>query len=147
MRIGVIHGPNLHLLGQREPSVYGKLSLSAIDERLKRRAQTLGATVESRQSNSEGDIVSWIGEGKQWYDGLIINPAAYTHTSIAIRDALLAVDLPTIEVHLSNVHKREAFRHVSYVAPVVMGTISGLGAFGYELALIALVEHLQASTR
>lgn len=145
MRIGVIHGPNLHLLGQREPSVYGKLSLSVIDERLKKRAQMLGVTVESRQSNSEGEIVSWIGEGKQWYDGLIINPAAYTHTSIAIRDALLAVDLPTIEVHLSNVHKREAFRHISYVAPVVLGTISGLGALGYELALIALVEHFQQS--
>ncbi|MBE3593554.1 MAG: type II 3-dehydroquinate dehydratase [Candidatus Carbobacillus altaicus] len=146
MRIGVIHGPNLHLLGKREPGVYGTLSLSEINERLKTRARTLGVTVETRQSNSEGEIVSWIGEGESWYDGLIINPAAYTHTSIAIRDALLAVSLPTIEVHLSNIHKREAFRQVSYVAPVVLGTISGLGPYGYELAMLALVHHVQKAS-
>ncbi|MCF7838543.1 MAG: type II 3-dehydroquinate dehydratase [Candidatus Marinimicrobia bacterium] len=143
MRILVINGPNLNLLGQREPDVYGAVSLAEIEARLARRAAALGvASLVCRQSNHEGELVTWIQEAPGQCDGLILNPAAYTHTSVAVRDALAAVHLPCIEVHLSNTHAREAFRHVSLTAPLCLGQIQGLGPLGYELALEALVNTL-----
>ena len=138
MRILVIHGPNLNLLGEREPEVYGNTTLEKIDERLQERAQELGFEVTSFQSNHEGEIVDKIAEARRSADAIIINPGAYTHTSVAIRDALSAVGLPAVEVHLSNIYARETFRHKSLVAPVVTGQISGFGADSYILALEAI---------
>ena len=138
MRVLVIHGPNLNLLGGREPEVYGSTTLEEIDERLRKRAGELGFEITTFQSNHEGEIVDTIAEVRSSADAIIINPGAYTHTSVAIRDALSAVGLPTIEVHLSNIYAREAFRHTSLVAPVVTGQISGFGANSYLLALEAL---------
>ena len=140
MRILVIHGPNLNLLGRREPEVYGSQTLDEINEKLRRRAEELGVELRIIQSNYEGEIVTAIGGAMDWADGIIINPAAYTHTSVAIRDAIAAVGLPTIEVHISNVFKREPFRHHSYISPVAVGVISGLGPYGYLLALEALTN-------
>lgn len=142
LRILVLHGPNLNLLGSREQSVYGTTSLDAIDSSLTKLAEELVVEVDIRQSNIEGELVTWIQEARSGYDGVIINPAAYTHTSVAIRDALAAVGLPTVEVHLSNIHQREPFRHQSYVAGVALGQISGLGPTGYLLALRGLRDHL-----
>jgi 3-dehydroquinate dehydratase II len=127
LRIRVLHGPNLNLLGTREQSIYGTLSLDALDSAITKLAKELAVKVDLRQSNSEGELVTWIQEARTGYDGIIINPAAYTHTSIAIRDAIAAAGLPTVEVHLSNIHQREEFRHRSYVAGVAIGQISGLG--------------------
>lgn len=141
-RVLVLHGPNLNLLGTREQSVYGTTTLDAINASLAKTAEALGVSVETRQSNVEGDLVTWIQEARHGFQGLIINPAAYTHTSIAIRDAVAAVALPTIEVHLSNIHQRESFRHRSYLAGVALAQIAGFGARGYTLALRGLVEHL-----
>ena len=138
MRILVIHGPNLNLLGEREPEVYGTTTLGEIDERLRKRAEELGSEITTFQSNHEGEIVDRIAEARGGADAIIINPGAYTHTSVAIRDALAAVRLPTVEVHLSNIYAREAFRHTSLVAPVVTGQISGFGAASYLLALEAI---------
>ena len=138
----VIHGPNLNLLGKREPDVYGSQTLADINEQLTACAEEDSTQLKIMQSNHEGEIVSFIGENMGWADGLIINPAAYTHTSVAIRDALAAVDLPVIEVHLSNVYKRESFRHFSYVSPIAVGIISGFGAHGYLLALEAMLKIL-----
>lgn len=142
LRILVLHGPNLNLLGTREQSVYGTQSLDSIDAALTKLADDLAVEVDIRQSNVEGELVTWIQEAKSGYAGIIINPAAYTHTSIAIRDAVAAVGIPTIEVHLSNIHQREAFRHHSYLAGVALGQIAGLGPSGYLLALRGLHEHL-----
>ena len=147
LRIRVLHGPNLNLLGTREQSIYGTLSLDALDSAITKLAKELAVTVDLRQSNSEGELVTWIQEARTAYDGIIINPAAYTHTSIAIRDAIAAVGLPTVEVHLSNIHQREEFRHRSYIAGVAIGQISGLGPTGYLLALRGLHDHLTASRR
>jgi len=141
MRILVIHGPNLNLLGKREPGIYGQQTLSDINQSLKELARNLDAELKTIQSNSEGEIVSFIGDNSDW-DGIIINPAAYTHTSVAIRDAISATGLPTIEVHLSNVFSREEFRHFSYISPVATGVICGLGPEGYLLALNAIVKKL-----
>jgi 3-dehydroquinate dehydratase II len=141
-RILVLHGPNLNLLGNREQSIYGTQSLDRIDSALIKLSEELAVEVDIRQSNSESELVSWIQEARSGYDGVIINPAAYTHTSIAIRDAIAAVGLPTVEVHLSNIHQREPFRHHSYVAGVALGQISGLGPPGYLLALRGLHDHL-----
>ncbi|MBI3252177.1 MAG: type II 3-dehydroquinate dehydratase [Candidatus Omnitrophica bacterium] len=141
-KILVIHGPNLNLLGEREPEVYGRVSMKTIDAALKKMAKANGVAVEIFQSNHEGEIVSKIGEAKRKFDAILINPAAYTHTSVAIRDAVAAVKLPTVEVHLSNIYAREAFRHESLVAPVATGQISGFGAASYELGLLALVKLL-----
>jgi 3-dehydroquinate dehydratase-2 len=141
-RILVIHGPNLNMLGRREPEVYGSKTLAEIDEDLKRRGEELGLFVETFQSNHEGAIVDRIQEAVGNCDGIIINPAAYTHTSIAIRDALLLHDVPIVEVHLSNIHKREAFRHHSMIADVVTGRIAGCGAYGYLLGLEDLVTRI-----
>jgi len=144
MKIAVIHGPNLNLLGLREPSLYGNKTLNEINDLLFNKALVLDCEIEFFQSNSEGEIVDYIQLLKErGFDGLIINAAAYTHTSIAIRDALLAINLPFIEVHISNVFKRESFRHKSYLSDIAVGVISGLGYMGYEYALDFLVKALK----
>jgi len=147
-KVLVIHGPNLQLLGQRNPSVYGRVTLSAINRDLQAQARRLGASLTVLQSNHEGGIVDAIGKARGWYDGILINPAAYTHTSVAIRDALEAADLPAVEGHLSNIHARESFRRTSLIAPVVAGQVAGFGANSYTLglaALIGLLPHHPAS--
>jgi 3-dehydroquinate dehydratase-2 len=141
-KILVIHGPNLNLLGEREPDIYGKVSIQSIDSRLKEVAKANGADIETYQSNHEGEIVSKIGDARTKFQGILINPAAYTHTSVAIRDAVAAVKIPTVDVHLSNIYAREAFRHQSLVAPVAAGQISGFGANSYEFGLLALLKIL-----
>ena len=133
----VVHGPNLNLLGEREPTVYGSTTLGQIDQQMKELGRELGLEVETFQSNSEGAIVDRIQAARGLIDVLIINPAAYTHTSVAIRDAILATAIPCIEVHLSNVYKREPFRHHSTIADVAVGRIMGFGADGYMIALRA----------
>jgi len=143
----VLHGPNLNLLGMREQSIYGAASLKEINGAVEGLAKELGARVEFRQSNVEGELVTWIQDARGRFDAVIINPAGYTHTSIAIRDAIAAAEVPTIEVHLSNIYKRESFRHRSYVAGVALGQISGFGPTGYLLALRAAVDHLAARSR
>ena len=140
-KILIIHGPNLHLLGKRETNIYGKFTLSQINKELKDKAKKSNFAVESVQFNSEGEIVDKITKGK--YSFLIINPAAYTHTSVAIRDGLLGIDKPTIEVHISNIYKREDFRRKSLVSDVVLGVISGLGKQSYLLALEAAITFLK----
>ncbi len=144
MNILVINGPNLNLLGTREPGIYGAETLEGINAGVSTVAATLGVVVDFFQSNHEGAIVDAIHQTCGRYQGLIINPAAYTHTSVAIRDAIAAVGLPTVEVHLSNVYRRESFRHKSLTAPVVLGQIAGFGATGYELALRGLISHLNS---
>lgn len=134
----ILHGPNLNLLGTRETDVYGADTLDDIVQRLRALASELGTDVESIQSNSEGDLVSAIQSARGKYAGILINPAAYTHTSVAIRDALLAYDGPVVEVHLSNIYKREEFRHKSLVADVAVGQVAGFGPSSYELGLRAL---------
>jgi 3-dehydroquinate dehydratase-2 len=146
MRLLVLHGPNLNLLGQREPGLYGSRSLDEINAALMARAQALGAELECFQSNHEGALVDRIQAARGQCAGLLINAGAYTHTSIALRDALLAVDIPFVEVHLSNVHAREPFRHHSYLADKALGVICGFGPTSYSLALEGLVEHLRASS-
>jgi 3-dehydroquinate dehydratase-2 len=143
-RVLVIHGPNLNLLGSREPHIYGRRTLNEINANLAALGQRLGVGVDAFQSNHEGAIVDRIQQAASVYAGVIINAAAYTHTSIAIRDALAALTVPVIEVHLSNIHKREAFRNTSLMAGVVTGQIIGLGAAGYDLALRALTEMIPA---
>lgn len=140
MKILFLNGPNLNLLGQREPETYGTLTLSDIEANVQERAAKAGAEITFRQSNSEGELVGWIqgAVGKQ--DAIVINAAAYTHTSVALRDAIAAVAIPTIEIHLSNVHAREEFRHRSLIAPVCRGQISGFGSFSYILGLEAAVN-------
>ncbi len=145
LRVMVLHGPNLNLLGTREESIYGTATLDAIDTSLAKLSEDLGITLDIRQSNLEGELVTWIQEARSGYQGIIINPAAYTHTSVAIRDALAAVNLPTIEVHLSNIHRREEFRRTSYVSGVALAQISGFGPVGYLLALRGLHEHLRSN--
>ncbi|NKB22985.1 MAG: type II 3-dehydroquinate dehydratase [Kiritimatiellae bacterium] len=143
MKILVLHGPNLNLLGTREPNIYGSETLEDIVGLLKEKAAELGANIDSHQTNCEGDLVSAIGSSKGVYNGLLINPAAYTHTSIALRDALQAIDLPCVEVHLSNPAARESFRHHSYITAVSVGHISGFGAKSYLLALEGLIDYIR----
>ncbi len=140
MRVLFLNGPNLNLLGTREPGIYGTASLTDIESLVRKEAADLGVTVMFRQSNSEGDLVSWIQEARGRFDRIVINAGAYTHTSIAIRDAIAAIRIPTVEVHLSNVFAREPFRSHSAIAPVCIGQISGFGANSYVLALRAAVN-------
>lgn len=147
MKILVIHGPNLQLLGKRDPSIYGTTDLVAIDRELKAIASKRKATVDIMQSNHEGEIVERIGAASNTYDAIVINPAAYTHTSVAIRDAIEAAGVPTIEVHLSNIYAREAFRQHSLVAPVCKGQICGFGSTSYRLGLEAALELSQDEER
>lgn len=142
----VIHGPNLNLLGQREPGIYGGTTMAQIDARLLELGSELGVAVTTFQSNHEGAIVDRIHEAWGQHDAIVINPGAYTHYSIAIRDAIAAVALPVVEVHLSNVYKREEFRHTSVIAPVAVGTIAGFGAESYYLGLRAAVQSLAKGT-
>jgi len=140
MRILVVHGPNLNILGTREPEVYGSTTLEQIDAMLAEEGKGLGAEVRAVQSNSEGELVTALQEASGWADVVIINPAGYTHTSVALRDAVAALGKPVIEVHLSNVHAREEFRRYSYISPVAKGVITGFGADSYRLALHAAVR-------
>lgn len=141
-KVLVIHGPNLNLLGQREKEVYGKVTLKEINAALEKEAGSLKLSLVIAQSNHEGDIVDRLGKAAKEFDGILINPAAYTHTSVAIRDALLACNLPAVEVHLSNIYKRESFRHLSLTAPACVGQISGFGRNSYLLGLRALADVL-----
>lgn len=147
IRFLVLHGPNLNLLGVREPEVYGRISFDDLNRRIKDRARDLGIEARILQSNSEGELIDAIHDALSWADGIIINPGAYTHYSYAIRDALAAVRLPCVEVHISNVHARDEFRQHSVVAPVVTGQVIGFGGSGYVLALEALKALVEESHR
>lgn len=140
MKILVIHGPNLNLLGERQPDIYGKFTLEEIDSQLKKIAKNEKVDLEIFQSNHEGEIVEKIGKAKGKADCLLINPAAYTHTSVAIRDAIEGVGIPTVEVHISNIYAREEFRHTSLIAPVAVGQVCGFGINSYKLGLKAAIE-------
>jgi len=142
----VINGPNLNLLGTREPEIYGRLTLAELDSLCVEEGEALGLAVDCRQSNHEGELIDWIQQARGRARGLVINPAAYSHTSVGLLDALAAVALPTIEVHLSNIHRREAFRAHSYVSRIADGVICGLGGDGYRLALRALALRLKTTT-
>jgi len=146
MKTLFLNGPNLNLLGQREPEVYGRTTLADIETLVRKRAKPLRVEVEFRQSNLEGELVAWIQEAKGKFDSIVLNAAAYTHTSIALRDAISAIGLPVIEIHLSNIHAREEFRHKSVIAPVCWGQISGFGAFSYVLGLEAAVSVTEQPT-
>ncbi|OIP64479.1 MAG: type II 3-dehydroquinate dehydratase [Nitrospirae bacterium CG_4_9_14_3_um_filter_53_35] len=145
MKVLVIHGPNLNLLGTREAEIYGTLTLREIDRDLKKTAKSLGVQVTTRQSNEEARIIDWIQQAPGSFQAIVINPAAFTHTSIAIRDAVAAVEIPTVEVHLSNIHAREPFRRHSFIAPVAKGQISGFGRESYVLGLRAAVTLVSES--
>lgn len=140
MKIMVINGPNLNLLGTRKPEIYGQTTLAEIEQRLTALAKELSVELVCYQSNHEGELVTAIQKARGVYDYILLNAAAYTHTSVALRDAIEAAEVPTIEIHLSNIHARETFRHHSMIAPVCVGQIAGLGAKGYELALRYAVE-------
>ena len=143
LSILVLNGPNLNMLGKREPAIYGARTLEDINADLKKTADKLGVSLAFFQSNHEGALVDTIQSALNLHQGILINPGAYTHTSVAIRDAISAVAIPTVEVHLSNIHQREAFRHHSYIAPVAIGQISGFGADSYRLGLEGLVSYLR----
>ena len=140
----ILHGPNLNLLGEREPEVYGRMTLPEIDRRISELGIKLGLEVRSFQSNSEGALIDALHQARSWAQGVIFNPGGYTHTSVALRDAIAGIGLPVIEVHLSNVHAREEFRRVSMIAPVCVGSIAGFGWRSYVLALHALADILLA---
>jgi 3-dehydroquinate dehydratase-2 len=142
-RVLVLNGPNLNLLGTREPDIYGAETLADVEALCRKTANEAGLTVDCRQSNHEGELVTWIQEARGTAEAILINPGAYSHTSVAIHDALKAVGLPVAEVHLSNIHQREAFRHHSYVSAVAFGVICGFGTSGYRMALTALADKLK----
>jgi 3-dehydroquinate dehydratase II len=143
LNVLVLHGPNLNLLGLREPQIYGSLTLDDVNTLLCEEGKMLHTELFCFQSNHEGVLVDTIHQALGKYDGILINAGAYTHTSVAIRDALSGVKIPTVEVHLSNIYQRESFRHHSYIAPIAIGQISGFGAESYRLGLLALVHHLR----
>lgn len=147
MKLIFLNGPNLNLLGQREPEIYGRVTLADVEAKVRERAAKLGAEVEFRQSNLEGELVTWIQEAKGKFDVIVLNAAAYTHSSIALRDAISAVGVPTIEIHLSNVHAREEFRHKSLIAPVCCGQICGFGVNSYVLGVEAAVNVVEIRKR
>ena len=147
IKIALLHGPNLNLLGTRAPEIYGATTLNEIEVEMMARAETRGAELRSAQSNFEGELVALIQLARNWADAIVINPGAYTHTSIAIRDAIEGVGLPTVEVHLSNIHAREEFRAVSLTAARCIGLISGFGPNSYYLGLDAALSHVEASRR
>ena len=147
MEILVLHGPNLNLLGTREPEVYGYDTLDDINARLTDYAASRNVKLRFKQSNHEGVLIDAIQEARGWASGIIINPGGFTHTSVALRDAISGVQLPTVETHLSNVHAREEFRHHSYLAPICVGQIAGFGWYSYRLALDALITYLENKTR
>ena len=140
--VAVLNGPNLNMLGLRQPEIYGAATLDDVEAMCAETAESLGLAIDFRQTNAEGELVGWVQECRGRAAGIVINPAAYTHTSIALMDALLSVDLPTIEVHISNIHRRESFRHHSYVSRATVGVIAGLGVRGYTLALQAMAAML-----
>lgn len=142
-RILVLNGPNLNLLGTRQPEIYGKLTLAEINQKVRALAKDLGVEVEIRQSNHEGELVTWIQEAPKKFGAIVINPAAYTHSSIAMRDAITAVGIPTVEIHLSNIHKRETFRRHSYIAEAAVGQIAGFGVESYLLGIRAAAQLIQ----
>jgi 3-dehydroquinate dehydratase-2 len=146
-KILVLHGPNLNLLGEREPEIYGGVTLKDIDRTLRTVAQEENISLKIAQSNSEGDMVEAIQNARKDFNGILINPAAYTHTSVALRDAVAAVGLPVVEVHLSNIYRREEFRHHSFIAPVAVGQVSGFGAYSYVLGLYGLLEEIDVKRR
>jgi len=139
----ILHGPNLNLLGRREPEIYGSQTLEQIDASLEKLAAELGVQIQARQSNSEGGLIDLLQDSRAWANGVIFNPGGYTHTSVALRDAIAAIGLPVVEVHLSNIFRREEFRQRSLIAPVCIGSISGFGAQSYLLALRALAAYLE----
>ena len=141
-RILILNGPNLNMLGLRQTETYGHETLTEVEARCKKRGKVLDLTVDCRQSNIEGEMVTWIQESRTKHDAVIINAGAYTHTSVAIMDALLSCENPVIELHISNVHQREVFRHHSYISNVAFGVIVGFGTFGYEMALEAIAEKI-----
>ncbi len=144
MEILILHGPNLNMLGLREPEVYGSLTLDQINQMLQQDAESLGVKLKILQSNHEGELIDAIHTAWQQQQGIVINPGGLTHTSVSLRDAIAAVNIPTVEVHLSNVYKREEFRHHSYIAPVAIGQISGFGAESYRLGLRAITTYLKS---
>ncbi|HPY29072.1 MAG TPA: type II 3-dehydroquinate dehydratase [Verrucomicrobiota bacterium] len=146
MKILFLNGPNLNLLGQREPQIYGRTTLADIARRIRDEALKRGVKVEFQQTNVEGELVTWVQEAAGKFDVIVLNAAAYTHTSIALRDAITAVGLPVIEIHLSNIHAREEFRHRSLLAPVCKGQISGFGAFSYILGLQAAINVIESKS-
>jgi 3-dehydroquinate dehydratase II len=141
-RILVLNGPNLNLLGKRQPEIYGRLTLDQINRKIQILAKELGVEVEVRQSNNEGELVGWIQEAPKQFGAIVINPAAYTHSSVAIRDAISATGVPTVEIHISNIYRREEFRKHSYIAGAAVGQITGFGVTSYLLGLRAAVEQL-----
>jgi 3-dehydroquinate dehydratase-2 len=147
MRILLVNGPNLNLLGTREPHIYGTSTLAEVERMVRDRAAALGVEVDAFQSNSEGELIDWIQQRQATADGMILNGASLTHTSLALADAVAGSNLPTVEVHISNVWRREEWRHHSYLSPVVVGVIAGLGVQGYVLALEALVERLKGAPK
>ena len=145
IRILVLHGPNLNMLSVREEGIYGTQSLNEINELLRAWAEKEGVELEARQSNHEGELVAWIQEARNQFDAIVINPAAYTHTSVALRDAVLSAEVPTVEVHLSNIHQREEFRHRSLLAGVALGQICGFGFRSYVLGVQAALDHVRST--